>query len=68
MATKKRGMTEHKVVMTLPDLGLKPKEISALKSKFKNEIVTSMGGPDALVARRIIIVVIVVIIIGPAGW
>jgi hypothetical protein len=65
MATKKAtGTKEKKVVLTLPDMGLKTAEINALKKRMKNEFVTSMGGTEALAARRIIIVVVVVIVSG----
>ena len=66
MATKKAAANakEKKVVLTLPDIGLKQTEINSLKKRFKNELMTSMGGESALAARRIIIVVVVVIVSG----
>lgn len=60
MATK--GMTEHKVVLTLPEIGLTKPQINTLKKNFKNEIVTHLGGAEALARRRIVVVIIVVII------
>ncbi len=61
------GTREQKVVMTLPDMNLKPAEINSLKKRFKNEVVTSLGGAEAL-ARRRIVIIIVVIIVGPSEW
>jgi hypothetical protein len=60
MATK--GMTEHKVVLTLPEIGLTKPQINTLKKNFKNEVVTHLGGAEALAARRIVVVIIVIII------
>jgi hypothetical protein len=54
--------TEKKVVLTLPNLGLKEHEIEALKTKFHNTIVESMGGQSALAARRIVIVIVIVVV------
>ena len=54
--------TEHKVVLTVPDIGLSKTQINSLKKNFKNEVVTHLGGPEALTRRRIIVVVVVVII------
>ena len=63
MAVKKN--TEHKVVLTVPDIGLSKTQINSLKKNFKNEVVTHLGGPEALARRRIIVVVVVVIIARP---
>jgi hypothetical protein len=54
--------TEHKVVMTIPDIGLSKAQINSLKRNFKNEIVTHLGGAEALARRRIIVVIVVVIV------
>jgi hypothetical protein len=54
--------TEHKVVMTIPDIGLSKAQINSLKKNFKNEIVTHLGGAEALARRRIIVVIVVVIV------
>lgn len=61
MAARKTGRQEHKVVVTLPDMGLSKTQIASLKRRFKNDIVTSMGGPEALPANIIIIIVVVII-------
>jgi hypothetical protein len=62
MAKKAAGQKEQKVVMTIPDMGLSKSQINTLKRKFKNELVNSLGGTEAVAARRIIIVVVVVIV------
>ncbi len=54
--------TEHKVVLTVPDIGLSKTQINSLKKNFKNEVTTHLGGPEALARRRIIIIIVVVII------
>jgi hypothetical protein len=54
--------TEHKVVLTVPDIGLTKAQINSLKKNFKNDVVTHLGGPKALAQRRIVVVVVVVII------
>jgi hypothetical protein len=56
------GQTEKKVVLTLPNLGLKEHEVESLKTKFHNTIVESLGGHQAMAARRIVIVIVVVIL------
>ena len=56
---------DHKVVLTLPDLGLDSKQVNVLKRKFKNEITTSMGGAEALARRRIVIVIVIIVIRNP---
>lgn len=50
--------TEHKVILTMPDMGLSPRQVNALKKSFKNEIVNSLGSSQAALARRIIIIII----------
>jgi hypothetical protein len=55
--------TEHKVVLTIPDIGLKKSQINSLKKNFKNDIVTHLGGAKALAAQRIVVVVVVVVIV-----
>ncbi len=67
----RRAEQEHKVVVTIPDIGLKQSEINALKKSFKNEIVTRMGGAEALARRRIVVVIVVVVVTGggtTSGW
>jgi hypothetical protein len=54
--------TEHKVVLTIPDIGLSKSQINSLKRNFKNEVVTHLGGAEALARRRIVVVVVVVIV------
>lgn len=58
--------TEHKVVLTLPDIGLSKAQVNSLKKNFKNEVVTHLGGAEALARRRIIVVVVVVIVFSRA--
>ena len=58
--------TEHKVVLTIPDIGLSKSQINSLKKNFKNEVVTHLGGAEALARRRIIVVVVVVIVFSQA--
>jgi hypothetical protein len=41
----------------MPDMGLSPRQVNALKKNFKNELVNSLG-PKAALARRIIIIII----------
>ena len=53
--------TEHKVVLTIPDIGLTKTQINSLKKNFKNDIVTHLGGAKALAAQRIVVVVVVVL-------
>jgi hypothetical protein len=55
--------TEHKVVLTIPDIGLSKKNINSLKKSFKNQVVTELGGMEALARRRIVVVVVVVVIV-----
>jgi ABC-type antimicrobial peptide transport system ATPase subunit len=59
MATKNK---QQKVVLTLPEMGLKPAQMTSLKKRFKNELVESMGGVEALARRRIVIIIIIVYI------
>ncbi|MBR0714335.1 hypothetical protein [Bradyrhizobium liaoningense] len=54
--------TQHKVVLTIPDIGLSKTQINSLKRNFKNEVVTHLGGPEVLARRRIVVVVVVVIV------
>ncbi|OEJ21825.1 hypothetical protein AR457_41110 [Streptomyces agglomeratus] len=64
MAGETPGTTpkrEQKAVLVLPDVGLSESEIETLKEKFHNNVVESMGGPDALKARDVVIVVVVVV-------
>ena len=58
----KAGQVEHKAVLTLPDMGLSKSQINTLKKRFKNELVTSLGGAEAVAARRIVIVIVVIIV------
>jgi hypothetical protein len=58
--------TEHKVVLTIPDIGLSKSQINSLKKNFKNEVVTHLGGAEALARRRIVVVVVVVIVFSQA--
>ncbi|HXU39141.1 MAG TPA: hypothetical protein VN937_22495 [Blastocatellia bacterium] len=64
--SKAAGKTEQKVVMTIPDMGLSTSQVNALKKKFQNEIVTSLGGQDRLKARNIVIVIVVIIVYAAA--
>jgi len=50
--------TGHKLIVTMPDMGLAPRQVNALKRKFKNEFVESLSGSKAALARRIIIIII----------
>jgi len=52
----------HRYALTLPDIGLTTSQINTLKKNFKNNIVETMGGPDALSRRDVVVVVVVVII------
>ena len=47
--------SREEVVLQIPDLGLTPTQIAALKKSFKSELVSSMGGRTAARARIIII-------------
>ena len=58
--------TEHKVVLTIPDIGLSKSQINSLKKNFKNEVVTHLGGAEALARRWIVVVVVVVIVFSQA--
>jgi len=42
----------------MPDMGLSPRQVNALKKNFKNELVNSLGPNKAALARRIIIIII----------
>jgi hypothetical protein len=53
---------ERKVVLTLPNMGLKDSETDALKKKFHNSIVESLGGQDVLTRRGIVIIIEIVIV------
>jgi hypothetical protein len=53
MAKKEK---DQKLIVTMPDLGLNTRQISALKKKFKAEVVSSLGG-SALASRIIIIII-----------
>ncbi len=50
--------TDHKFILTMPDMGLSPRQVNALKKNFKNELVNSLGPNRAALARRIIIIII----------
>ena len=50
--------TGHKLIVTMPDMGLSPRQVNALKKKFKSEFVESLSGRQASLARRIIIIII----------
>ena len=52
----------HRYVLTLPDVGLTKSQINSVKNKFKNNLIETMGGKEALARRRIVIVVVVVVI------
>jgi len=52
-----------KVVMTLPDMGLKTTEVNNLKKKFQANVVESLGGKAGLAARRIVVVIVVVVVV-----
>lgn len=54
--------TEHKVVLTIPELGLSTAQVNSLKKNFKNEVVTHLGGAQALARRRIVVVIVVIIV------
>lgn len=58
----KSPQKEQKAVLVLPNLGLSESEIETLKDKFRNNVIESMGGPDALKSRDVVIVVVVVIV------
>ncbi|TPQ36015.1 hypothetical protein C2U70_13695 [Bradyrhizobium guangdongense] len=58
--------TEHKVVLTIPDIGLTKTQINSLKKNFKNEVITHLGGAEVLARRRIVVVVVVVIVFSQA--
>jgi len=62
MASKPGGQREHKAVLVLPDMGLEEHHIEALKKRFHNEIVESLGGHDELARRAVIVVVVVVVV------
>jgi hypothetical protein len=53
-----KGKTGHKLIVTMPDMGLSPRQVNALKRTFKNEFVNSLSGSKAALARRIIIIII----------
>ena len=54
---------EMKVVMTVPDMGLSKPEMTKLKSKFKTQVVESLGGKEAVARRRIVVIIVVVVVI-----
>ena len=58
-----RGNREMKVVMTVPDMGLSKPDMTKLKTKFKNQIVESLGGKEVLARRRIVVIIVVVVIV-----
>jgi hypothetical protein len=53
------------VALTTPDLGLTQPEINTLSRKFHNEVVSSLGGPEALARRRATVEVVVTVIDTP---
>ena len=53
-----KRQTGHKFIVTMPDMGLSPRQVAALKKNFKNELVNSLTGAKAALARRIIIIII----------
>jgi hypothetical protein len=55
MATKKAAAARQEVVLQIPDLGLSDKQIAALKTTFKNQLVSSMGA-KASARPRIVVV------------
>jgi len=57
-----KEMKERKIVLTIPEMGLTKSQINTLKRRFKNEVVNSLGGPEALAARRTVVVVVVVVV------
>ncbi|MGA9994133.1 MAG: hypothetical protein WBP93_01910 [Pyrinomonadaceae bacterium] len=62
MATKKatKDEKEHKVILSMPDMGLTTAQTNSLKKQFQNNVVESLGGKERLAARRIIVVIIIV--------
>jgi hypothetical protein len=57
-----RPVTERRVVVTIPDMGLSEDQIQALKAKFQNQVIESLGGQAALARRPVVVVVVVVVV------
>jgi hypothetical protein len=55
-------MTETEVVMTVPDFGMSKAQLAKMKKKFEGQVVESLGGKQALAARRVRVRVIIVIV------
>jgi hypothetical protein len=45
--------TVHHAGLVLPDLKLNRSQINRLKNRFKDELITTLGGQDALTRREV---------------
>jgi hypothetical protein len=68
MSSEERGRKpkERKAVLVLPDIGLEEQEVEALKGRFENNLVDSLGGREALARRAVVVVVVVVVVAAEA--
>ena len=57
----KASANEREVELRIPDLKLTKPQMAAMKKKFENEIVTSLGTKAAIVVIRVRIRVVVVL-------
>jgi hypothetical protein len=55
-------VTERRVVLTIPDMGLSRDEIETLRSRFENQFIESLGGRAAMARRAVVVVVVVVVV------